>query len=147
MKYRLAAVVTMIVIISCAKPSAPIVPVSFQMRLVSETNAAPAQQYFLNGEMLYLEEMVYVFEGDVIKAIPGTDEYGRSMVHVNLNSEGTRRLYEVTDKNHGRRLAVVVDNKIRFAPMIMETIPTGKLQFPVASRSEAFDLARRLSRH
>jgi preprotein translocase subunit SecD len=64
---------------------------------------------------------------DINKAWVGQDEYGSLSVQFSLTAEGASKFAEVTsDKNRGRRLAIVIDDKVRSAPQINEQIATGQ---------------------
>ncbi len=76
-----------------------------------------------------LEKQVALAGNDMSKAWVGNDEYGGLTVHFNTTPEGAAKFADVTsEKNKGRRLAIVIDDKIRSAPSIRETIPTGSAQ-------------------
>ncbi|HDP79301.1 MAG TPA: protein translocase subunit SecD, partial [Spirochaetes bacterium] len=64
---------------------------------------------------------------DINKAWVGQDEYGRMAVYFTTTPEGAAKFAEVTsEKNHGKRMAVVIDDKIRSAPQINVQISTGQ---------------------
>lgn len=48
------------------------------------------------------------------------------IVSLKLNREATRTFASVTGRNVGRRLAIVLDNVVRSAPIIQERIPSGE---------------------
>jgi preprotein translocase subunit SecD len=50
------------------------------------------------------------------------DEFGRPAVGFNFNGEGASRFGELTEKNIGQRLAIVLDGTIKSAPTIQERI-------------------------
>jgi preprotein translocase subunit SecD len=76
---------------------------------------------------LVVETKVAVAGNDIATAVQGTDEYGRIAVHFTTTAEGAQKFAEATaPKNKGRRLAIVIDDKIRSAPSINSTINTGK---------------------
>lgn len=54
------------------------------------------------------------------------DEYNLPRVDLEFNAEGTKKFAEVTKNNIGRRLAIILDGKVRSAPVIKEEIPQGK---------------------
>ncbi len=45
------------------------------------------------------------------------------VVAFQFRPEGSERFYEVTSKNHGRQLAIVLDNQVICAPVIRATLP------------------------
>ena len=64
---------------------------------------------------------------DISKAWVGTDEYGRLAVHFTTTPEGASKFADVTsEKNHGKKLAIMIDDKVRSAPQINVQISTGQ---------------------
>lgn len=65
-------------------------------------------------------------DGTMIKnARPDQDNYGRPKVSFELTSEGTDIFAEVTANNIKKRLAIVLDGKIKSAPVIQSEIAGG----------------------
>jgi len=63
-------------------------------------------------------------------------------VTLEFNSQGAKKFYEITKKNIGKRLAIVLDGKIKSMPVIREEIPGGKAQITGDfTYQEAEDLA------
>jgi len=63
-------------------------------------------------------------------------------VSVEFNSTGARTFAELTEKNVGRRLAIVLDGNVHSAPVIREKIPSGQAQITGGfTTEEATDLA------
>jgi preprotein translocase subunit SecD len=76
---------------------------------------------------LVLEKNVAVEGSDIANATPGQDDYGRPAVNFTTTSEGATKFAQATNpKNNGKRLAIVIDDKIRSAPAINTQINTGK---------------------
>lgn len=74
-----------------------------------------------------LEKQVALAGNDISKAWVGNDEYGRLSVHFTTTPEGAAKFSDVTsEKNHGRRLAIVIDDKVRSAPQINVQIASGQ---------------------
>ena len=65
----------------------------------------------------------------------GADEFNRPMVNVHFNPEGTRQFDELTKKNVGKRLAIVLDNNVKSAPVLQSHIPDGRAQITLGSYS------------
>jgi preprotein translocase subunit SecD len=79
------------------------------------------------GYPLVLEKKVALAGNDINKAWVGQDEYGSLAVHFTTTAEGATKFSQVTSKdNHGKRLAIVIDDKIRSAPSISVQITSGK---------------------
>ncbi|MCZ6690837.1 MAG: hypothetical protein O7H41_14690 [Planctomycetota bacterium] len=61
--------------------------------------------------------------GEMIsKVYATTDDFGSSAIGFDWNAEGSRLCGELTEKNKGRNLAIVLDGVILSAPMIKERI-------------------------
>ncbi|MCX7702704.1 MAG: hypothetical protein N2234_01180, partial [Planctomycetota bacterium] len=67
------------------------------------------------------EESV-VSGSELSSAYPTTDQYGRPAVGFSFNAVGARQFYELTSKNQGRHLAVVLDGVVYSAPVIRAAI-------------------------
>ncbi len=76
---------------------------------------------------MVLEKKVALAGNDISKAWVATDEYQQLAVHFNTTPEGAAKFAEVTsEKNQGRKLAIVIDDKVRSAPSIRVQINTGQ---------------------
>lgn len=63
---------------------------------------------------------------DIQEALVDRDEYGQIIVMFRTTAEGASKFARATSEpNHGKRLAIVLDRKIRNAPSIRETIASG----------------------
>ncbi|MCM8767797.1 MAG: protein translocase subunit SecD [Candidatus Omnitrophica bacterium] len=62
----------------------------------------------------------------IVDAYVGYDRTGFPDVNLVLDKEGAKIFEEVTGKNIGKRLAIVLDGVIKSAPQIRERIPEGK---------------------
>lgn len=63
---------------------------------------------------------------DIQEAMVDKDEYGQVVVVFKTTAEGAVKFAEATsEKNHGRKLAIILDDKVRNAPNIKETIGSG----------------------
>jgi len=72
----------------------------------------------------------------------GFDSLGFSYVLVRFNPEGKKTFARLTEENTGRRLAIILDGKVKSAPVIKEAIVTGEAQITGDfSPSEAKDLS------
>ncbi len=73
-----------------------------------------------------LQRQAALAGNDIKKAYRGYDDYNRLAVHFNTTDEGAVKFAEATSKkNHGKRLAIVIDNKVRSAPLMNVQITTG----------------------
>ena len=86
----------------------------------------PVTQRVISREPYVLEKRP-VLSGETIRDAR-VDLSGQSItpaVGFSLNSIGADRFAKITTRNRGRRLAIVLDNKVRSAPVIQSAIVTG----------------------
>lgn len=68
-------------------------------------------------------------EGDVIvNARQDVDQYGNVIVDMQMNSEGAKIWKDLTAKNIGRSIAIVLDNLVYSYPVMQSEIPNGRSQ-------------------
>jgi preprotein translocase subunit SecD len=78
------------------------------------------------SKVLILEGKVSLAGNDIASAKSGLDQYGRLEVEFKTTAEGAQKFADATAaKNHGRRLAIVIDEKVRSAPSINVQIRDG----------------------
>ncbi|MFH1852927.1 MAG: protein translocase subunit SecD [Candidatus Neomarinimicrobiota bacterium] len=72
----------------------------------------------------------------------GSENAGQNIVLLDMNSEGQRTWARVTGANIGKRVAIVLDHKVRMAPVIEDRIAGGStLIRGFANMNEAKDIA------
>ena len=77
---------------------------------------------------------------------PGSENSGQWVINLEMNREGARRWGNFTGRNIGRRVAIVLDNKVFMAPQINSKIPTGQTVISgLEDANEAQDIANVLS--
>ncbi|MGH7322664.1 MAG: protein translocase subunit SecD [Candidatus Rokuibacteriota bacterium] len=91
----------------------------------------------------YLVKKPVLLTGDLLKtAEVRISDSGEAYVSVEFNTTGTRVFGDLTEKNVGRRLAIVLDGNVHSAPVIRERIPSGQAQITGGfTAEEARDLA------
>jgi len=62
-----------------------------------------------------------------------TDQTNKPYVSVDFNPEGARLFAKITEENVGKKMAIVLDNEVRSAPVIKEKIPNGRAQITLGS--------------
>lgn len=78
-------------------------------------------------DIMVLERQISLAGDDIARAWVGQDDYGGLTVQFTTTPEGASKFARVTeDRNKGRRLAILIDDKIRSAPRINEQIATGR---------------------
>ncbi len=94
------------------------------------------------GQSWYLLSQVAAVTGrDLSGAQPGTDENGQPSVNFTLNRDGASRFGEVTQKNVGKQLAIVLDNRVVSAPVIQSQIKDSGRITGSFTTQQASDLA------
>jgi preprotein translocase subunit SecD len=124
-------------------------PASSREALAGENGELPPRTEILEGEArtgqgqaFYLVADAPVVTGrDLKTARLGQDQMGLPSVNFTLDAEGGRKFADFTGNNVGRYLAIVLDGKVRTAPVIEERIPgNGQIRGDY-SIEEAEDLA------
>jgi SecD/SecF fusion protein len=92
------------------------VPEGYEL-LVSEDN-----------EKLLVETKADIIGADLTNAIVNFDQsaFNQPVVSITFTKEGARKFAAITGENVGRRLAIVLDGKVKSAPVIREKIPSGE---------------------
>ncbi len=97
----------------------------------------------VSTEVLFIEKNQELIKGDdVDRAVPNVNEFGNWSISLRFNSRGAAAFADVTGKNVGRRLAIVLDDRVYSAPNIREAIGGGQAEI---SGSFTVEEARRLS--
>jgi len=96
-----------------------------------------------NPKRMWLLKTPPVLDGSMITnaTVGFTQKTNQPAIFFTLNSQGAQIFGDVTGKNVGKRLAIVVDNKVYSAPTIQERIGGGSGQITVGSTDEAHILA------
>jgi len=116
---------------------------------VSTMSAAEARSYGdvilqdVNSPEKYLLRAIPVLDGSMLTdAKVGFDEGNQPVINFTLNGQGAKIFGDFTGKYVGKRMAVVLDNKVYSAPVINERIGGGRVQISGHFElSEAHDLA------
>ncbi|MDQ7779413.1 MAG: protein translocase subunit SecD, partial [Planctomycetota bacterium] len=75
---------------------------------------------------ILVEDAELVTGASIAQAYRGHDEFGKSEIHLEFDKEGKLKFADVTERNVGRRLAIVLDGVVQSAPRIDEPIPSGQ---------------------
>ncbi len=119
---------------------APLLPegtrVYFEKEQDKTTGATTLQPLLLENKVLMTGDMVK----DASVRIGGT--FNEPYVSLDLTGHGGKVFAHITEKNVGRRMAIVLDNVVRSAPVIRERILGGSAQISGSfTHEEASDLA------
>jgi len=79
---------------------------------------------------------------DLVESFVGFDSYGVPLVRLKFTSSGKKKFAKVTQKNVGKRLAILIDEKVISAPQIREPILNGEAEI---TGDFSLDEARMLS--
>lgn len=88
-----------------------------ELRLVHDSPGEGVERVELEGESLYLEERRVVSDPDLEMARPIVVQ-DRLLIGLRLTSEGGRRLARLTAENIGRRIAVLIEGRVRSVTVI-----------------------------
>ncbi|MFQ5520289.1 MAG: protein translocase subunit SecD, partial [Candidatus Methylomirabilia bacterium] len=108
----------------------------YQRRFDEGTGAETRQPFVVKKETL-------LTGGDLATARMTLDQStGEPFVSVEFNKVGAKAFAELTERNVGRRLAIILDRNVHSAPVIRERIPLGRAQITGGfTVDEATDLA------
>ena len=136
--------------------------------LVHENNAALVQQYLENREAFQVPDGYMVMESveaggergsqicivkrdqemdgkNITNAFVNMTQFGQREILLNFNSQGAVDFANVTRKNVGRQLAIILDGKLYSAPVITQEIAGGNAQITGNfSREDAENIANAL---
>ena len=82
----------------------------------------------IEKEMPIILKSMVMTGSDLKRADPGVDQYGRPIVSIEFTAKGSDAFAEVTRRNVGKPLAILLDGHIISAPNISEPILGGKAQ-------------------
>ncbi len=93
---------------------------------------------------IVLQKEISLNGTDIQEATVDRDEYGQVVVGFKTTAEGAAKFAKATSEpNHGKRLAIVLDHKVRSAPNIRDTIGSGSGNISGGfTQEEAMTLAR-----
>lgn len=120
---------------------------SKESALAAHGGAVPANAVLVSGESAaeepwYLVSRTPVITGrDIRDARLGTDATGRPCINFVLTEDAAKRFARFTEANIGNRLAIVLDNRVRSAPVIQDRIEGNGQITGSMTQQEAFDLA------
>ncbi|KPJ89393.1 MAG: hypothetical protein AMS17_02195 [Spirochaetes bacterium DG_61] len=75
-----------------------------------------------------LEKEALIDGSSIKRAGVQADQFGKPEVVFSLSTEGAKQFLRITEANVGRRLAIVLDDKILSMPLIRERIPGGQVR-------------------
>ncbi|SAI50390.1 lipoprotein [Bordetella ansorpii] len=93
---------------------------------------------------LYLQSKPVLTRPYLTEAAAVVDRQGQHFVGLRFNEAGTRILADVSSKNLGNMLALVVNRELVAAPSIAEPLNRGALAFSVPTAQAAMELAAQI---
>ena len=93
---------------------------------------------------LYIQQMPVLTRADLTEAAALVDRQGQNFVGLRFTEGGARKLNEVSSKNVGNMLALVIDRELIAAPRIGEPLDRGVLAFGVPSAQAATEIAAKI---
>ena len=106
-----------------------------------------------DGQLVQYKPIYYITNNPAIKggvirnpiariAPPGSQNAGQWVISLDMNPQGARSWSRFTGSNIGKRVAIVLDDKVYMAPYINDKIPTGQtLISGLDNANEAQDIA------
>jgi len=128
----------------------------FQMRLVADKPSGETEQMTLiqkwqnqeRKEVLAVEKTALLDQTDLKAATVSTNTpTGAPVIEIAFTDKGAKHFAKVTRQNIGKRLAIVIDGQVYWAPRIQMEITSGSGQISGSfSEQEARDLAAKISK-
>ncbi|WP_251862855.1 preprotein translocase subunit SecD [Achromobacter sp. Marseille-Q4962] len=112
---------------------------------VAQTQSAPGLvEVSLPDGKLYMQQQPVLTRADLTEAAALVDRQGKNFVGLRFSEAGARKLTEVSTKNVGNMLALVIDRELIAAPRIGEPLNRGVLAFSVSSAQAASEIAAKI---
>jgi len=146
--------VCLVAVIAMAADSAR--PPVFQMRLVAENPSADSEELIcqstnketgrISTEKLNVQKKALLDQTALKSAVAAKGWQDHWQVDFSLTPGGTKQFAEITGRNIGKRLAIVIDGRLISAPTIQSQITGGKGQISgTFTKQEAKDLAAKIN--
>lgn len=124
------------------KPAATAASVDFY--LAQKQPAAGLREIALPDGKLYMQTVPVLTRADLTDAAALVDRQGQNFVGLRFSEAGARKLNDVSSKNVGNMLALVIDQELVAAPLIGEPLNRGVLAFGVQSAQAASEIAAKI---
>jgi len=117
---------------------------SVDFYLAQQQPAPGLREIALPDGKLYMQQTPVLTRADLTDAAALVDRQGQNFVGLRFSEAGARKLTDVSTKNVGNRLALVIDQELVAAPSIAEPLNRGVLAFGVASAQAASEIAAKI---
>lgn len=95
------------------------------------------------GSIPYLLKTDQAISGDLLKdAFVSFNEYGKPIVSLSFNPQGSKIFADLTGANVGQLMAIVLDNVVKSAPSLNEKITGGRAQITLGSVGSSEDIMK-----
>lgn len=112
---------------------------------IATTDADPSlMPVKVSDGTLYMQRTPVLTRADLSEAQALEDRQGQNFVGLRFTEAGTRKLNDVSSKNVGKMLVLVIDRELVAAPKIGEPLNRGVLAFGVPSAQAATAIAARI---
>ncbi|MCW0211376.1 preprotein translocase subunit SecD [Achromobacter veterisilvae] len=112
--------------------------------LAHKEPGAGLREISLPDGKLYMQEVPVLTRADLTDAAALVDRQGQNFVGLRFSEAGARKLNDVSTKNVGNMLALVIDRELVAAPLIGEPLNRGVLAFGVPSAQAASEIAAKI---
>jgi preprotein translocase subunit SecD len=92
-----------------------------ELRLVRDVDAPGLHAVEYDGETMYVEPVPVLSDRDLASVEPSVQP-GELMLHIRLTPEAAERIASVSSEEIGSRVAIIIDSKVRSAPVIRDRI-------------------------
>ncbi len=99
----------------------------------------------LQTGVLYVNPQPVITRADLSGIQAGSNKDGEGLLALELNDAGKKKVADITNKNPGKRLALVVGRTMMAAPGYTTPVTTGHLVFAVGTEENATAAARAIA--
>jgi preprotein translocase subunit SecD len=125
-------------------PGAPAVVSTVEFYIAQSEPGAGLTKVDLPDGSLYMQALPVLTRNDLTESAALVDKKGQNFVGLRFSEEGARKLTDISTRNVGKILALVVERQLVAAPRISEPLNRGVLAFGVPTAQDASDLASRI---
>jgi preprotein translocase subunit SecD len=129
-----------------AAASQPVGKDKLELRLISQNEAQGTKVPTWDGKFqMSVDGRVWLTQADIKEIKLGKLPDGAPAIDIQLDQTATLVLEDLTLKNKGRKLAVLVDGKIVIAPVIKDIIEGGKMSITGPSPADTAAIYKRIT--
>ena len=87
----------------------------------------------------YVSKTVEMDSSSVRRAVADSDSFGTPRLNLSLDAEGSKKFADLTGRNVGRQLAILIDGKLCCSPLIRAPISNGEIAITGSFTPEELD--------